>query len=117
MSYIQREAGTPGEDHQRLAVVRAGGEQRGVGLQRRQAQAEDGVDAVEEEAVDHAHGAEEGQHAEEEREEPGEGDGGEGGDVRHALRQLRQTLPDQLLEDGLVHLGAWGGQRVGMRVR
>lgn len=44
---------------------------------------------MEEETVDHADGAVEGQHAEEEGEEPREGDGGQGGQVRDMFSQLR----------------------------
>lgn len=84
----------PCENHERLSVIRAGCELCGVGLQHRQAQLEDGFDAVEEEAVDHADGAVEGQHAEEQCEKPGEGDGGEGREVRNAFGQFQQTLPD-----------------------
>lgn len=61
---------------------------------------------MEEEAVDHANGAVEGQHAEEEGEEPREGDGREGGEVGDVLGQLGQTLPDQLLKHRLVHLSS-----------
>ena len=99
----------PCENHECLPVIGAGGELSGVGVQHGQAQLEVGFDAVEEEAVDHADGAEEGQDAEEEGEEPGEGDGGEGGEVWNVLGQLRQTLPDQLLEHRLVHLSSCRG--------
>lgn len=99
----------PGQDHQRLSVVCAGGQRRHVGLQNRQAQLEDGFDAVEEEAVDHADGTLEGQHAEEDGEEPGEGDGGERRQVGNVFGQFRQTLPDELLKHGLVHLSSCGG--------
>lgn len=61
---------------------------------------------MEEEAVDHADGAVEGQDAEEDGEEPGEGDGGEGGEVRNMFGQFWQTLPDHLLEHRLVHLSS-----------
>lgn len=99
-----KHADVRGEDHDGLSVVDAGGELGGVGLQHGQTQLEDGLDAVEEEAVDHADGAVEGQHAEEEGEEPGEGDGRQGGEVGDVLGQLGQTLPDQLLKHRLVYL-------------
>ena len=104
--------GLPWENHESLPVVGAGGELRGVGLQHGQAQLEVGFDPVEEEAVDHAHGAVEGKDAEEQGEEPGEGDRGEGGEVGDVLGQLRQTLPDQLLEHRLVHLSSCRGGAV-----
>lgn len=96
----------PREDHKGLPVICAGRERRSVGLQHRQTQLEDGLDTVEEERVDHADGAVEGKDAEEEGEEPREGDGGEGGEVWNVFGQLRQTLPDQLLEHRLVHLSS-----------
>ena len=100
----------PCENHQGLSVISAGRELCSVGLQRSQTQLEDGFDAVEEETVDHADGAVEGQHAEEEGEEPREGDGGQGGQVWNMFSQLRQTLPDQLLKHRLVHLSSCGSQ-------
>lgn len=84
----------PCENHERLSIIRADSEMWGVGLQHRQAQLEDGFDAVEEEAVDHADGAVERQHAEEQCEKPGEGDGREGREVRNVFGQFRQTLSD-----------------------
>lgn len=96
----------PGEDHKCLSVVCAGRELRSVGLQHCQTQLKDGFDAMEEEAVDHADGAVEGQDTEEEGEEPREGDGRQRGQVRNVFSQFRQTLPDQLLEHRLVHLSA-----------
>lgn len=98
----------PGEDHERLAIVGAGRQLGGVGLQHGQAQLENGLDAVEEEAVDHADGAVERQDAEEQGEEPREGHGGQGGEVREVLGQLGQPLLDQLLEHRLVDLSTCG---------
>lgn len=100
----------PCENHQGLSVVGAGRELCSVGLQRSQTQLEDGFDTMEEETVDHADGAVEGQHAEEEGEEPREGDRGQGGQVRDVFSQLRQTLPDQLLKHRLVHLSSCGSR-------
>ena len=99
---------SPAEDHQGLAVILAAAQVLGGGLQHSQSQLEDGLDAVVEEAVDHVHGTLQGHDAEEEREEPGQGDGRQGREVVHVLRQLRELLLDELLEDGLVHLGPWG---------
>ena len=94
-----------------MAVVRARAELRCVGLQYRQAQLEHGLDALGEEAVEDAQGAGEGQHAEEQGEEPGQGQGGEGRQVWDLLRQLGETLSDQLLKHRLVHLSSCKGDQ------
>ena len=88
----------PCENHKSLSIICAGREQSSVGVQRCQTQLEDGFDTMEEETVDHADGALEGQDAEEEGEEPREGDGREGGEVWNIFSQFWQALPDQLFK-------------------
>lgn len=110
LDLLFRMSNVPCENHECLSIICAGRELCSVGLQRRQTQLEDGFDTVEEETVDHADGAVEGQDAEEEGEEPREGDGGEGGEVWNLLGQFWQPLPDQLLKHWLVHLSACRGR-------
>ena len=101
----------PAEHHEGLSLIGAGTELRRVCLHHSQAQLEDSLDALGEEAVQHAEGAGEGQHTEEKGEEPGQGQGRQRRQVRDLLRQLRETLPDQLLKHRLINLGSCRGHR------
>ena len=108
---VQTTTELPGEHHKGLSVIRTGAELRRVGLHHSQAQLEHGLDALGEEAVQDTEGTGEGQHTEEQGEEPGQGQGRQRRQVRALLRQLGETLADQLLKHRLVHLGTCRGHQ------
>lgn len=96
------------EDGDGLGVVVAADQSLHVVVQHRQAELQDGFDAIVEETVHHVHGAFYGQDADEEREKPGQRHGREETQVRHVLHQLGEVFPNQILEHRLVDQSAWG---------
>lgn len=94
------------EDGNGLCVVVAADQSLHVVVQHRQAELQDGFDAIVEETVHHIHSALYGQDADEEREKPGQGHGREEAQVCHVLHQLGEVFSNQVLEHRLVNQSA-----------